>query len=294
MNANIIYTAAWKQKRTAELVISAVLQGFRAIESGGQPRNYREDLVGKALQTLYNDHGFKRRDLFLQSKYVQLGSQDSTLPLPYNPSDSLRVQVTASFYASLNFFGTGYLDAFILHQKLPTYPQTLEAWKALIKLQDLGKVRAIGIRNVYSVGLLERLGKESGRPVQIVQDRWRSRNNWDSNILDWCRKNGAQFQGSQSIAGSRRLLSSPVLKKIASDKNCSRTQVLYRFAQSQGVTPLSGCTTDEHMQQDLEAEGVELDQGEIDSLVKQVEQLTISRRRKVYGRDHTASGGHVH
>ena len=48
------------------------------------------------------------------------------------------------------------------------------------------------------------------------------------------------------------------------------------------------------MQQDLEAEGVELDQGEIDSLVKQVEQLTISRRRKVYGRDRTASGGHVH
>lgn len=234
------------------MVISAVLQGFRAIESGTsptqsdlathyveklvlvlgcQPRNYRqvrgwspsgrkvnvspfsrEDLVGEALQTLYNDHGFKRRDLFLQSKsvtlawqlfwhltcspirYVQFNSQDSTLPLPYNPSDPLRVQVTASFYASLSFLRTGYLDAFILHQKLPTYSQTLEAWKALVKLQDLGKVRAIGMRNVYRVGLLERLGKESGRPVQIVQDRWRSRNNWDSNILDWCRKNGAQFQ----------------------------------------------------------------------------------------------------
>ena len=81
-----------------------------------------------------------------------------------------------------------------------------------------------------------------------------------------------------------------MLKKIASDKNCRPTQVLYRFAQSQGVTPLSGCTTDQHMQEDLEAEGIELDEGEIDSLVKQVEHLTISRRKAVYRRDHTSYG----
>ena len=44
------------------------------------------------------------------------------------------------------------------------------------------------------------------------------------------------------------------------------------------------------MQEDLEAEGIELDEGEIDSLVKQVEHLTISRRKAVYRRDHTSYG----
>ena len=31
---------------------------------------YREDLVGEALQVLYEKHGFKREDLFLQTKWV--------------------------------------------------------------------------------------------------------------------------------------------------------------------------------------------------------------------------------
>jgi hypothetical protein len=29
---------------------------------------YREDLVGGALQTLYEKHGYKREDLFIQTK----------------------------------------------------------------------------------------------------------------------------------------------------------------------------------------------------------------------------------
>ena len=33
---------------------------------------YREDLVGQALQELYNKHGFKREDLFIQTKYVRI------------------------------------------------------------------------------------------------------------------------------------------------------------------------------------------------------------------------------
>ena len=33
-----------------------------------QMKHYREDLVGEALQTLYDKHGFKREDLWLQTK----------------------------------------------------------------------------------------------------------------------------------------------------------------------------------------------------------------------------------
>jgi len=29
---------------------------------------YREDLVGEALQVLYEKHGYKREDLFIQTK----------------------------------------------------------------------------------------------------------------------------------------------------------------------------------------------------------------------------------
>ena len=52
----------------------------------------------------------------------------------------------------------------------------------------------IGLSNVYDPRLLERLSKESGRRVEIVQDRWYEGNEWDIPVLEWCKQNGAQFQ----------------------------------------------------------------------------------------------------
>ena len=38
----IIYGTAWKKERTAELVIAAVLAGFRGIDTACQPKHYQE------------------------------------------------------------------------------------------------------------------------------------------------------------------------------------------------------------------------------------------------------------
>jgi diketogulonate reductase-like aldo/keto reductase len=49
---------------------------------------YSEDLVGEGLQILYTQHGIKREDLFIQTKYVLSvllrGKKEArfTLPLP--------------------------------------------------------------------------------------------------------------------------------------------------------------------------------------------------------------------
>ena len=80
----LIYGTAWKKERTTALVVQAVLHGFRAIDTACQPKHYRyvrgpygtlsistnarDDLVGEALSILYDKHGFKREDLFIQTK----------------------------------------------------------------------------------------------------------------------------------------------------------------------------------------------------------------------------------
>ena len=38
----IIYGTAWKKERTAELVVAAVLAGFRGIDTACQPKHYQE------------------------------------------------------------------------------------------------------------------------------------------------------------------------------------------------------------------------------------------------------------
>ena len=75
-----------------------------------------------------------------------------------------------------------------------TYGETLEAWRVLMGLAESGQVKQIGLSNVYDAQMLQRLVKDSGRKVDVVQDRWYEGNGWDAEVVDWCRRNGVQYQ----------------------------------------------------------------------------------------------------
>ena len=46
-----------------------IAQGILSRSKACQPKHYREDLVGSAVDILGTKHGIKREDLFLQTKY---------------------------------------------------------------------------------------------------------------------------------------------------------------------------------------------------------------------------------
>ncbi|KAI0339930.1 Aldo/keto reductase [Trametopsis cervina] len=188
--AKMIYGTAWKKERTAALVVSAVLSGFRAIDTAGQPKHYREDLVGEALEILQKEHNIRREDLFLQTKFTSLGGHDLSKPIPYNPNSRLETQINDSFNNSLKNLRTTFIDSYILHSPLETLSRTITAWKALMSLQDSGKVKYIGVSNTYDVSVLEALERDGGRRVQVVQNRWFEGNGWDAKVLSYCRKQG--------------------------------------------------------------------------------------------------------
>jgi len=168
------------------------------------------------------------------------------------------------------------MDSYILHSPFRTIEHTLEAWRALMALQDEGKVRMIGVSNTYDVNILHALSRE--RKVQIVQNRWYEGNGWDKQVLNYCREHEIQYQcvfhfpatlvtllttiiiitrSFWTLSGSPELLSYPSLIAIARASNCTSAQALFRFAQLEGVTPLSGTTDEVHMRQDLAAENIQ-------------------------------------
>jgi diketogulonate reductase-like aldo/keto reductase len=100
--------------------------------------------------------------------------------------------VEASFQNSLVNLHTTYVDSYILHSPLKTIEHTLEAWRALIALQDEGKVRMIGVSNTYDVKTIRALSRE--RKVQVVQNRWYEGNGWDKQVLNYCREHDIQYQ----------------------------------------------------------------------------------------------------
>ncbi|KAI0829650.1 Aldo/keto reductase [Trametes gibbosa] len=257
--AKIVYGTAWKKDRTTALVVSAVLHGFRAIDTACQPKHYREDLVGAALHTLQTEHGIKREDLFIQTKYTPIGGQDPAQPLPYDPQTDVESQIEASVRTSLANLRTTYLDSLLLHSPLRTLAQTLAAWRTLVRLQDAGVVRRIGVSNTYDVSVLEALEHEGGRRADVVQNRWYEGNGWDTDVWAYCQQRGVQYQSFWTLSGSPALLRHPSVRAICAAQGCTPAQALFRFAQLHGITPLSGTTSEKHMDEDIAAEHINLD-----------------------------------
>ncbi|CAA7260657.1 unnamed protein product [Cyclocybe aegerita] len=268
LNTKIIYGTAWKKEQTTGLVVKAVLNGFRAIDTACQPKHYREDLVGAALLELQEKHNIKREDLFLQTKYTPIGGQDRTKPPPYNPSDSIPNQILASIQKSLSNLHTTYLDSYLLHSPLPTIEQTLEAWTTLRQLQDEGKVRLIGVSNTYDVRVLAALQKM--RKVQVVQNRWYEGNEWDQAVARYCRENGIMYQSFWTLSGSPSLLTHPALLTLARDSDMTEPQAVYKLAQLEGIIPLSGTKDETHMRQDVAVEKLSFTGDKVEDLLNTV------------------------
>lgn len=152
-----------------------------------------EDLVGEALQELYDKHGIKREDLYIQTKFTPISGQDTSKLLPYDPKASIEDQLTSSLAVSLANLRTTYLDAYLLHSPLPgPISNTLKAWRVLARFQDEGKVKMVGVCNTYDARVLESLSEE--RKVQIVQNRWYEGNEWDKEVVGWCKRESAMYQ----------------------------------------------------------------------------------------------------
>ena len=179
----ILYGTAWKDTRTADLVFTAFLQGFRGVDTAAQRKHYREDLVGKGVYQACAQLGLVRGDVWLQTKFTPVSGQDTTGYVPYDVQAPVAEQVCASFQASLanlhpeqtipsvtelvaKYAVTArgnrdkvpspppahavYIDSYLLHSPMPTLQSTLEAWRVLEALVDTGLVRQIGLSSTYS------------------------------------------------------------------------------------------------------------------------------------------------
>ncbi|EIW71809.1 hypothetical protein TREMEDRAFT_67967 [Tremella mesenterica DSM 1558] len=171
-----------KKERTTDLVMIAVREGFRGIDTACQPKHYREDLVGVALRNLFDEGIVNRDDMWIQTKFTPLDGQDISQPLPYDPKASLDEQIRQSLDKSIRNLGVDYLDSVILHSPLPTKEETLLAYRTLEELADQGKVRTLGISNIYDPTLLQWLINQARIKVGVVQNRWYEGNGWDWSI----------------------------------------------------------------------------------------------------------------
>lgn len=257
----LIYGTAWKEARTADLVVQAVQTGFRGIDTACQPKHYHEAGVGDALERLAAE-GIPRESLFLQTKFTPLEGHDPKR-IPYDPSAPLATQVAQSFERSQQNLKTDYVDSLVLHSPLFPHAKLLEVWRAMETIAQQGGAKQIGISNCYDLNWLRRLYDDADIKPAVVQNRFYADTNFDTELRAWCVEQGIIYQSFWTLSANPLLLDSKTIRTIAKAHGMRPEQVLFNYLNRSGVLPLTGTTSLEHMQLDLQSFNTTLSEEDI-------------------------------
>ncbi len=257
---DFLYGTAWKEDRTAGLVELAIRAGFRAIDTANQRRHYFEEGVGQGLAAVYRDGLVTRDQLFLQTKFTYQRGQDHRLP--YDPAESLSVQVAQSMASSLEHLGTDHVDSYVLHGPSSNHDWTdddAEVWEAMRKERDAGRTRLLGVSNV-SLGHLQQMAAAGSELPAFVQNRCYARLGWDRAVRIFCNEDDRKivYQGFSLLTANQEVLQHPPFVQLAAAAKATPAQLIFAFARALRMLPLTGTSNAEHMKQDLESREIEL------------------------------------
>ncbi len=246
----LLYGTAWKKDRTADLVVKAVKQGFRGIDTACQPKHYNEAGVGEAISKLASA-GIPRKDLYIQTKFTPLNGQDP-FNIPYNKKASLNEQVVESFEISKKNLGVSYIDGLILHSPLENMDQLMVVWQAMEEIHKQGGTKLIGISNCYDVQLLQQLYEAATIKPTILQNRFYEDTHYDSELRTFCIEQKMIYQSFWTLTANPHILSSKAVQEASQAYQKTAPQILFRTLVDLGMVPLTGTSSEQHMKEDLD------------------------------------------
>jgi len=257
---DFLYGTAWKEDRTPALVERALRMGFRGIDTANQRRHYFEAGVGEGLAAAYRAGTVTRADLFLQTKFTYRSGQDHRLP--YDPAATLSVQVAQSMASSIEHLGSDHMDSYVLHGPSSGYgwaDADAEVWDAMRKERDAGRTRLLGVSNVTLRHLEQMVAVHSEGPA-FVQNRCYARFGWDREVRLFCHERKIVYQGFSLLTANPEVLRHPLVTGVAAHAYATPEQVVFAFARTIGMLPLTGTSDAGHMKQDLASSGLGLSQ----------------------------------
>ncbi len=200
-------------KETYEAVRAALENGYRLIDTASLYGN--EEDVGRAVK----DSAVRREEVFITTK---LWNGD------HGYDTALR-----AFDASLKRLGLGSIDLYLIHFPVPDLRN--ESWRALEKILESGRARAIGVSNYTERHLRELLRHASVVPV--VNQVEFSPFLYQRDLLEFCRKHRIQLEAYAPLTASRRLREQRITA-IAKKHGRTNAQILLRWAIQHGLVAI--------------------------------------------------------
>ncbi|OAS82166.1 MULTISPECIES: aldo/keto reductase [Metabacillus] len=187
-----------------EAVKAAIKAGYRSIDTAAGYGN--EEGVGKAIK----ESGIPREELFITTK-VKNGDQGYETTLE-------------AFETSMKKLDLEYLDLYLVHW--PVKGKYKETWKAIEKLYQDGRIRAIGVSN-FQIHHLEDLMVDAEIKPMVNQVEYHPRLS-QLELREFCRKNDIQLEAWSPLMQGE-LLQHPILEEIGNKYNKTTAQVILRW-----------------------------------------------------------------
>ncbi len=196
-----------------EAVTTALETGYRLIDTAAVYGH--EEQIGRALRGV----SLPRSDVFITTKVwnSDLG-YDNTL---------------RAFDRSLESLGVDYVDMYMIH--FPLLRLRGESWKALVRLQEEGRCKSIGVSN-FAVRHIEEI-VEHGNVYPAVNQIEINPFIAQKKLSEWCRKKQIQIQTNTPVSKQRRRHKHSV-RQIADRYGRTPAQILIRWALQSDIAVL--------------------------------------------------------
>ncbi len=236
----------------ADAVRWALEAGYRHVDTAKIYGN--EESVGQALKA----SGIARDQVFVTTK---LWNSDQGYQSALDACDR-----------SLERLGLDFVDLYLIHW--PVQGLRLDSWRAMEKLLEQGKCRAIGVSNYMTHHLLELQERSMVVPAvnQIELNPFNYRSRLDTVRL--CRERGIQVEAYSPLTRRRRLEDTR-LSEIARGHGKSEAQVLIRWALQRDLVVIPKSSHRDRINENAAVFDFELTAEEMETLDGLDEDLTL-------------------
>jgi 2,5-diketo-D-gluconate reductase A len=222
-------------------VVSAIDTGYRLIDTAVNYRNESE--VGEALRR----SSVSREELVVCSK----------LPGRYHAYDDAK----RSTEESLERLGLEYLDLHLIHWPNPSRGQFVDAWRALVDLQQEGLVRSIGVSN-FTAEHLQRI-IDATQVVPAVNQIELHPYFPQEQMREVNERLGVRTESWSPLGKRQAPFTEPAVAGAAQRHGVTPAQVILRWHVQLGAVPIPKSATPQRQRQNLDVFSFELSDDEV-------------------------------
>jgi diketogulonate reductase-like aldo/keto reductase len=223
---------------TKRAVKAALEVGFRQFDCAERYRNEKE--VGEAMKEVLGEGKIRREELFVGTKLWNNNHRPE--------------RVKTAFEASLKKLQLDYVDLYLIHTPFAFKPgeeqdprdengkviydeglTLLDTWRALEKLMDEGRCKAIGLSDISLEKVQEIFESARIKPAVVQVESHPYLPQWD--LLDFCKKNGIVLLAFAPLGHGiePKLMEDPVITTISKRLKKTPAQVLLAWALQRGT-----------------------------------------------------------